>query len=65
MLECPTSMRRLLTLILQQPTESSGHPEKWGFTAPFPKDQVDQMTNGIQRTFPGELALKLSFMTAC
>ena len=34
--------RRLLTLIMQQPTESYGESQKWGFAAPFPKDQVLQ-----------------------
>ena len=41
--------RRLLTLIMQQPTESCGESRKWGFTAPFPEDQVLQkMMNKIQ-----------------
>ena len=41
--------RNLLLLIMQQPTESCGDPEKWGFTAPFPEDQVLQkMMNKIQ-----------------
>ena len=33
--------RKFLLLIMQQPTESCGDPDKWGFTAPFPEDQVD------------------------